>query len=325
MIFLYIGVFILSIALLYWSGSRLVKSLAKVCRFLGWREFVVAFFIMSVATSAPNFFVDVNAALQGIPELAFGDVVGGNIVDLTLVIGLAILIGNINLPAESKMVQRSAIFAVVIVILPFILALDGKLDRIDGAVLILAFLVYVFWLFGKREQFTKVYRGRESKNIFVRVKGFSKGLVGVIIFSIFLLAASEGVILSAQHFSSYFKIALPVIGILIVGLGNCAPETYFAIISARRKNNWMILGNLMGSVIVCSTLVLGTVIMIKPFTITDFSPFAIARVFVVAAALFFIFALRTGKTITKKEGIFLIIIYFLFLFTELFLKTMFVK
>lgn len=318
MIFAYIGIFILSIVILYWSGSRLIKSLVKICQFLEWREFVVAFFIMAVATSLPNLFVDLNAALQGIPQLALGDIMGGNIVDLTLVIGLAVLFGNINLPAESKMVQRSALFTLVITILPLILILDGKLDRIDGVVLLLAFLMYAWWLFGKKDRFAKVYKSEKNRKIKIKLKDFFKGLGGAIVFSALLLIASEGMILSAQHFSSYFKVALPLIGILIVGLGNCAPEIYFTIISARRNNNWMILGNLMGSVIMCSTLVLGIVALVAPIQIYDFSPFVIARIFMIISALFFVFVLKTGQTITKKEGFFLIIVYFLFLISELF-------
>jgi cation:H+ antiporter len=320
MIFAYIGIFILSIVILYWSGSRLINSLVKVCQFLEWREFVVAFFIMAIATSLTNLFVDLNAAFQGIPQLALGDIMGGNIVDLTLVVGLAVLFGNINLPAESRMVQKSALFTLIITILPLILILDGRLDRIDGVVLLLAFLIYAWWLFGKKERFTKVYKSEKNRKIKIKPKEFLKGLGGAIVFSAFLLLASEGVILSAQQFSNYFNMALPLVGILIVGLGNCAPETYFAIISARRNNNWMILGNLMGSVIICSTLVLGIVALIAPIQVHDFSPFAIARAFLVVSALFFVLVLKTGHTITKKEGFFLIIVYFLFLISELFFR-----
>lgn len=316
-IWFYIFIFVFSFLLLYWSGSKLVKSLEKVCRFLGWREFVVAFFIMSIATSLPNLFIDVSAALQKMPQLAFGDIVGGNIVDLTLIIGLAILIGNINLPAESRMVQSTAIFTVAIAIIPLILIMDSKIDRIDGLVMILSFFLYTMWLFRKKERFSKDYEGEK-----ISVKDFLKSFGGLFIFLFFLIIASEGIILSAKQFSFYFNVGLPIIGILLLGLSNCASEGYFSIISAKKKENWMILGNLMGSVIICSTLVLGIVALIAPFEITDFSTFAVARIFLIASSLFFLLSLKTGKLITKKEGIFLIIIYIIFVFCELYLKNM---
>ncbi len=316
MIYAYILVFIGSIFLLYWSGLKLVKSLVSLCRFLKWKEFVVGFFVMSIATSLPNLFVDVNAAFQKIPQLAFGDIVGGNIVDLTLVIGIAVILSSISMPAESKMVQSSAFFTMLIVVMPLILIMDGKLDRTDGLALILLFFIYAFWLFARNDRFRKLYRLKKEE----KKSSFLKNLFSALFFIALLLLASEGIMVSAKNFSSSFNISLPLVGILIVGLGNCAPETYFAIFSARKEQNWLILGNIMGSVIVCSTLVLGIVALISPFEITDFSPFLIARLFTIVSAVMFFVFLRTEYKITKKEGLALIFVYFAFLITEIYFK-----
>jgi cation:H+ antiporter len=113
---------------------------------------------------------------------------------------------------------------------------------------------------------------------------------------------------------------LPLIGILVVGVGNCLPEIYFAIISARKGQTWMILGDLMGSIITPATLVLGLVALIHPIEIVDFSPFAIARFFLIISALFFFFCVRSGRKITRKEAIFLLFVYIAFVATELIFK-----
>jgi cation:H+ antiporter len=113
-------------------------------------------------------------------------------------------------------------------------------------------------------------------------------------------------------------ISLSLVGILIVGLGNCFPETYFSIISAKRGENWMILGDLMGSVIICATLVLGIIALISPFEIKDLSPFLIARIFTVVASLLFLVFIGTGRKVTKMEGLFFLSIYVLFLLAEIF-------
>lgn len=321
MILFYVFVFIGSILILYWSGSRLIRSLVVICQTLGWREFVVAFFVMSIATSIPNLFIDINATLQKIPQLAFGDIVGGNIVDLSLVIGLAVILSNISLPAESKMVQTSAVFTMIISLLPLLLILDGKIDRIDGIILITAFVFYTAWLFGNEKRFSKTYTIPKKQKIpGPRLIKIVYGISTTVFFTGLLLLASEGIILSARYFSYYMGLSLSLVGILIVGFGNCAPETYFTAISARREQNWMILGNLMGSVIICATLVLGIVALICPFEISDFSPFLIARIFTIISAILFFVVLRTGHKITKKEGILLILIYFAFFVTEIYFK-----
>ena len=334
---IWLFIFIISCLVLFWSGSRLIKSLTRMARYLALREFVLAFFVMAFAGALPNFFVGINSALHGIPELSFGEIVGGNVIDLTLAVGLAILIGNTAIPTRSKMVQTSTIFTAVIAVLPLILILDGDLGRGDGLILLLAFAVYIFWLFSKEERFRKVYKGgkneherglglidflinrKEPKSI-RQFKTFLKDLGNIVISLILLLAASWGVVQSAQVFASTLNIALPIVGILIVGLGNALPEIYFAIISARKGRTWLILGNLMGTVIVCATLVLGVVVLISPIKDIDFSPFAIARIFLVISAVFFLMVVRTDKRITKKEAVLLIGIYILFLLTEVFLK-----
>lgn len=306
----------------------------RIARYLGWREFVVAFFVMAVAGSASNLFIGINSALHGIPQLSFGDIVGGNVVNLTLAVALAVFIGGASLPAASRMVQTSTIFTAGTAVLPLILILDGVLGRVDGLILFLVFVLYVGWLFSKEERFRKVYKGhieeqkllaglrdflrnRKEPKVIRRFKTFLKDSRRAIVALILLLGASWGVVRSAQVFADTLSITLPMVGILIIGLGNALPETYFAVVSAKRKQTWMILGDLMGAVIITATFVLGVVALICPIEIKDFSSFATARIFLIIAAIFFLIIVRTGQKITKKEALFLLGIYLIFLAAEI--------
>jgi len=309
--------FIISIFVLSWLSSRLVKTLTDVAKYLRLREFIIAFFVMAFAASLPNLFVDIGAALRGMPQIAFGDIVGGNLVDLTLVMAIAVLFGPKVLPAESEMVQKSALFTAGFAILPLILVWDGKLGQMDGLLLLGAFAVYVWWLFSKEDRFKKVYSGKSKKG----ARGYFSFLLDIakaILFLILLLVTSYFIINFAKTFSVKLGISLSLVGILIVGLGNCFPEIYFSIISAKKGENWMVLGNLMGCVIVCTTMVLGIIGLIAPFEITDFSQFFIARVFVIIASVLFVVFIRTGKKITQMEGFFFLSVYILFLLFEIF-------
>jgi cation:H+ antiporter len=319
---LQISIFIVSCFILSWLSKSLIQTLVDIAKYLKWREFMIGFFVMSLATSLPNLFVDINAVFHNLPHLAFGDVIGGNLVDLTIVMGLAVLLGKKSLQTESNMVQSSAIFTGVIAVLPLLLISDGNLNRIDGVILLLTFLVYTFWIFSKQERFKKVYDAgkKRKKTVVLDFKHFVKNIFKLIVLLGLLLASSFVIIDSAQFFSSSLGASLSIVGILIIGLGNSFPELYFAIISSRRGEGWMILGNLMGSVIVCSTLVLGIIALISPFEINDFSPFLIARAFTILAAIFYIYVIRSGKQITKKEGLLLIFVYMFFLITEIFFK-----
>ncbi len=323
MIWLSILIFGVSAFSIAWSGSKLVDGLMKMAKFLGWREFVVAFFIMAIAGSFPNLLIGVNSALHKIPQLSFGDVLGGNIVDLTLAVAASVLLSRSALPAESRMVQSSAFFTAFIAILPLILILDGRLGRIDGLILIIFFFLYMFWLFSKSDRFKKVYeenrKDKDEEKIILRFKHFLGNLIIVLLSLLLLILSSEGIIISTQSIGQELNLEISIIGLMILGLGNALPETYFAVASARKGQNWMILGDLMGSVIVCATLILGLVSFIQPIQVTNFSSLIIAFIFLTISALFFLIVIRTGRQITKREALFLLLIYFVFLITEVIL------
>ncbi len=312
---LYIFIFIGSCALLFLAGKILISSLNTIARYLELREFVLAFIVIAIAASIPNLFVGITSALHGIPELSFGDIVGGNLIDLTIAVALAALFAR-GLPAESKMVQTSALFTMFIAVFPLLLILDGNLGRGDGVVLILTFFIYITWLFSKKERFTKVYNGKEAPPL-KSFKVFFRDLIRLLFGIAILLVAAEGIVRSASYLSQQLDLPLVLVGILVVGIGNAIPETYFAILAARKARNWMILGDLMGSVIVASTLVLGIVALIHPIEIAHFTPFAIARFFLIISAMFFLFFVRTERKITTREALCLFILYVVFVLVEI--------
>lgn len=319
MILLYIIIFLVSCFALAWLGTKLVKILIEIAEYLHLREFIVGFFVMAVAASLPNFFVDINAALHNISGLALGDTIGGNIVDLTLVLALAVFFSGGILSTDSQMVQGSTIFTSALAILPLVFVMTGKITRIDGLILIFAFFVYSYWLFSKEERFKKIYTERKIKNIKSGL-AFLETIIKAALLIALLILASYGIIYSAQFFAQILMAPIAIIGLLIVGLGNCFPETYFSILSAKKEQNWMILGDIMGSIVVCATLDLGVVALISPIQVVTISSFYIAAIFTVLAAFIFWFAIKTGKAITKKEGILLLSVYILFLLSEIFLR-----
>lgn len=317
MIFLYIFIFIISCGFLLWSGNFLVGALNKIAKFLGWKEFVVAFFIMALATSIPNFLVGIVSAFNVIPEISFGDIVGANIIDLSLVMGIAALISKAGLAASGRTVQGSSIFTIGAAILPLILIQDGLLSRIDGVLLLSVFFMYLSWIFRKRERFEKVYDGISEA---LSLRFFFKNLILIFSSVLLLILAAQGIVKSAIFFAEYFNLPISLIGILIIGLGTTLPEASFTLQAARKGQDWLVLGNLMGSVVITTTLVLGMVALIYPIKISNFSPYAIARIFLIISALFFLFSVRTGHKITKKEALFLIFIYLAFVVAEILLK-----
>lgn len=315
---LYVLIFLASCFAFYFSGELIVKSLIKIAKFLGWKEFVVSFLVMALVGSLPNLFVGISSALHNVPQLSFGDVIGGNVVDLTLSIALAALFAKKGIPAKSRTIHSTLLFTVVAAILPIALIWDNNLSRIDGLIMIACFFLYVAWLFSKKERFSKVCEDTASptQSFKASFSGIFKIILSLAIFAI----ASEGIVRSAKYFAAAFDWPIVLIGIFIVGLGNCAPEIFFAISSARKNMEWMILGDLMGTIVAPATLVLGIVALINPIYISDFSPFGIARIFLFIAIIFFFVFIKNDSQISKKEAAFLLFIYIAFILAEVFAR-----
>ncbi|MDZ4232026.1 MAG: hypothetical protein U1C72_02110, partial [Candidatus Pacearchaeota archaeon] len=287
------------------------------CPLSGMKEFVIAFFFMAIASSIPNLFVGISSVLHGIPELSFGDVVGNSVVDLTLVAALAGLIGG-QISSGGRLIQTSVLFAIGVAFLPLLLILDGTLERGDGVVLILVFLLYSAWLLARRKEFTQVYNhGGQVPEPVRHFRTFFVSLGAIALSAAMLLLSAEGIVRSATFFAGALGIPISMIGILGVGLGSALPELYFAVAAARRGNSKIILGQLLGSVIVLATLVIGIVALLHPIEIQDFSPFSIGRFFLVISAFFFLLFTRTDRKITRKEAGFLLFLYLAFVVTEI--------
>lgn len=315
--FYYIVMFVSSAFLLTISSKWLLGALHRIALFLKVKEFVLGFFLMAFAVSLPNLFVGIISALKGIPELSFADIVGGNIFDLSVVIGLAALISKGGLSVQSRTVQGSSIFTIFVAVLPLFLVFDGRLSRVDGILLILSFILYIYWLFSSKDRFTKVYDYSEET---ISFKRFLLDSVFLVLGVVFLLVGARGMVSAVQFFSDALNFPLILIGIFILGAGNSLPELFFSLQAARKSQDWLLLGDLMGGVAINATLVLGIVVLIHPMVIEDFSPFAIARIFLIISAFFFLFAIRTHKKITSKEGFVLLAIYFVFLVVEILVK-----
>lgn len=316
----YLIIFVFSALLLYKAGGLLVTGLLRLARYFHLKEFVVAFFVMAVASSLPNLFVGVTSALGGIPELSFGDIMGNNLIALTLAVGITVFFDpEKKIPASSQTVRTTSLFTMAAAILPVLLISNGVLTRTDGIILIGLFASYVIWLFSKKERFSRVYHEHTPeivKDTKLALIDITKIFGGVAL----LMIAAQLVVYSASSIAIWLNVPLILIGLLVLGFGSALPEIYFAVSSAKLGKNSLILGNLMGAVVIPATLVLGTVAIIHPIYTDGIELFALSRFFLIVAAIFFFAFTYTDKKITSRESYFLLFIYVAFVASVLLLS-----
>lgn len=304
--------FILSCAVLIASGVFLVKSLSKIARFLHISAFSAAFIIMAIATSLPELFVGISSALSNNSALSLGNVIGANILNLTLITGIIILVSK-EIKTDKK-IGKDAYFMLLGIILIIALFMIGKtLSRIDGIILLGFFFINSYRVLKKRKKYPKkIENGQETQKKFLALLIFLIALIGLFISSSY-----------AVKYASALAIDLNfpqiIVGLFLLSIATTLPELVFGISASRLKHKEMSMGNQIGTIITNSTLILGIVAIISPIT-TVFLPFLISAVFMFISAFIFITFLITGRKFETLEGISLILIYVLFVVIEFFIK-----
>jgi cation:H+ antiporter len=291
------------------SGTLIIRALTKIASYLKLSDFVVGFIIMAFATSSPELFVGITSVINDVPSLSLGDILGSNIVDITLVLGLVTILAR-GIKVQGKIILRDTYLAVFIAILPLLLMLDRNLSRVDGAILVLSFIFYITWLWRQRKRFKKFSDSISKRQFLNSIFLFIIGVALLLISANFIVSFSTSLAIN-------FGLPLILIGIVVVAIGTDLPELVFEIKAVRSKREGMALGDALGSVVTQGTFVLGIVGILSPFTIENYKLFIVSAIFLIAALILFTCLVRTKKALSWKEGIVLIMFYILFLIVEL--------
>lgn len=307
---LYIIIFIASFALMAKAGNILVRSITGMARFFRLSEFVIAFILMSFATSVPELFIGLSSALDGVPGMSFGNIIGANFINLTLVIGAAAFFSK-GIRIESKISHNNFYLIFFIAFLPVFLAMDGVISRGDGIVLILSFVLYIVRLMGEREYFSKIFN--DIKINFKALERLFRAMSRFFIGALILLASSALLVWTGKELSSGINMGVLAFGAVFVALGTALPELVFGIRSAALKHSGMGVGNALGSIAFNSAFVIGLVSLISPIAVSAGQDFFITVSFLFTAFLLFNLFIYTRSAISRKESLILIFLYFAFL------------
>jgi cation:H+ antiporter len=315
---LYILFFIIAAIFLAYTGTWTIGSLLKIAKFLKWKKFIVATVLMGFLSSMPEFFVAITSASTKKSELSFGNIIGANIILLTLVIGVGVLIAG-NIKIKDKALHRSMLFASLYALLPLLLVIDGEVSRWDGVILITAMIFYIRELSARQKEVGEKYLSN-GQDLDEEFKIFLKNLVIFLSGIALMIISAELMVFSAGRLALALNIPLVLIGALGVALGTTLPEVTLGIRSALMREKELVLGNVFGSVIINSTFILGTAALISPFRIYDLPLFVDGFVFTGFVVFIFLIFAKTKGEISKAEGRFLLFLYGLFIIIQLFLK-----
>ncbi|OYT55208.1 MAG: hypothetical protein B6U72_00205 [Candidatus Altiarchaeales archaeon ex4484_2] len=304
-----LGFLLFGFVLLVISSEYLVKGLSKIAICLNMNEFTIGFMVVAMATSLPELIIGINSAFDGVPSLSLGNVIGANIIDLTLIVGIIAILRR-GIKIETKTVKTDSVYMFLIALLPLALFLDGELSRYDGLILLGSFVMYLWRLFNQERRFRDRLLCENKRELYV---GIFMAIVCVC-----LLYVSANIVVDASRIiaEKYLMVPPILVGLLMLSFGTTLPELTFETRAIFMKHQYMALGDLIGSVILNSSLVLGVTSIICPIT-ADPMIFMTSAFFLVVVAFLFMTFVEAEGHILWQEGVALILLYVLFLIFEL--------
>ena len=294
---------LVGVLLLLIGGDFLVKSAASLAKKLNISPFLIGVTVVSFGTSAPELIVSLKAAFNGSSGIAIGNVIGSNVANLALVLGITVLIRPVVLDSKKL---RFAWFAMLVASLMFFgFSLDGMLDRLDGFFLITGLILFLILSIRKRDDSFADEELEKSLKPNLIPLYFILGAAG-------LYYGSELLVDNAIAIAKSFGISEFIIGVSVVALGTSLPELVTSIIAILKGQSSISVGNLIGSNVFNIFAVLGITSAVSPLEADSFL-IAIDLPIMLGVTLLTGVFLMVSKKLGRIEGLLLITIYIIYI------------
>ena len=306
-----LGIYLLALlgfVLLIGSGRFLVKASVSLAAYFGVSTLVIGVTVVAFGTSAPELLVSVQAALNGHPEIALGNVIGSNISNIALVLALTAII--LPIPVKRSSFVFDWPFMMAVSILFYVFSLDLILGRGEGIVfniLLVAFVVFSIRRSKQSKQKTRV-QDKESVNIYLTLGIIIASCLGLIFGAKFLVD-------SAVYIAGELGVSERAISISMIAIGTSLPELSTSIIAAIQKETDISVGNIIGSNIFNILSVLGITSIIKPIQLTQLTVDVDILWMLAISALLFLLILPLKKPgLSRFKGFFLLSVYVFYIY-----------
>lgn len=283
------------------GADWLTDGAVNIASRFGVSQMVIGLTIVAMGTSMPELCVSMVSALKGTPDLAVGNVVGSNTLNTLLIVGCSALVAPIMVKRSS--VRRDIPFAVLASLLMLIFCLDGGIDRLDAALLFILFAVFMFVTvkYGKNE-------GTEAKTT---AAPLGKTALLLVVGLVCLILGSNLFVDNASFIASTLGVSDAVIGLTIVAGGTSLPELATSMVSAKKGNSDIAIGNVIGSNVFNILMIIGVTGLVKPMHIKGIT--SLDLIVMLASMLLLWFFCRTTYKVKRWEGAVLAISYIAYL------------
>ncbi len=294
--------------LLFFSGDWLVKSSVQMARHFKVSTLVIGITVVAFGTSAPELLVSLNAVFEGSADISIGNVVGSNIANIALVLGMVSIVYPVAVRKSNIWFDWLVMFVATLGLI--VASLNYKLQTLEGIVFIVFLILYVTWA---------IYASRKKKQVKEEIAkptlSLTKALLLFVLAALGLYFGADWLVVGAKDIAQKLGVSERVIGISVVAIGTSVPELATSLMAAIKKESDISIGNIIGSNIFNIWAVLGVTATIKPINVNP-SMLSSDYIWMLGAALLLLASIipLSKGVVTRWKGSILLALYILYIY-----------
>jgi len=302
--------FIIGFFLLIKGADLLVDGSASIAKKLKISSIVIGLTIVALGTSAPEFIVNIFASAQGNSEIAIGNILGSNIANILLILGISAIIYPVA--AKKNTVLKEIPLSLLAIVVLGLMANDRIIDggtfsgitRIDGFILLAFFIIFLYYTFGITKSDYDIIEKDE-----IKIFSYSKAILFIILGLTGLVIGGKWIVDGAIKIAEFFNVSQSLIGLTVVAIGTSLPELATSAIAAYKKESDIAIGNVVGSNLFNIFWILGASSIIRPLPFNANSNIDIAMTIFASILLFTVMFIGKKHVIQRWQGVFMVTTY----------------
>ena len=308
---MYVIYLLAGLVLLYYGAEYLVRGSSSIAYSFGMKKIVVGLTIVALGTSMPEFVVSLNGVLSGADSVSVGNIVGSNLANILLVLGLSCVINPVS--AQKRTIFIDMPFLILITFLFIVFCFDGMLTARDSIIMLILFIGYMgYQIVNRRDKsvnqddIVKTEKGHLVKNSIYTIAG----LVGLVLGGNFTVKG-------AVELAQILGVPNLIIGLTVVAIGTSLPELFTSVIAAIRNEHEISLGNVIGSNLFNIAFVLGIVPLIAPMKI-DQKVINFDNWFMLGITILMAIFVIHKREVSRLQGVILLLLYLFYILNLIF-------
>ncbi len=314
--FIQIILIIVGFILLIKGADILVEGSSQIAKKLHISEIIIGLTIVSIGTSMPELFVSITSAMEGYSDMSVGNIIGSNICNLLLILGLSSIIRPVTFKKQTKLLENpmSIIFSIIFLV---ICNINDDINRTEGIFLIILFVLFLIYTIAiaLRSQRNKtILKLEETKKI-----SFIKNVMLIILGITILKLGGDFVVYNAKMVAITLKVSEKVIGLTIVAIGTSLPELVTSITAAIKGDSDIAIGNIVGSNIFNMLLIIGVAALITPIKYNVTYNLQMVVLFIGMILMLIYPFIKPKNQLTRWKGLIFVLLYIAYMI-ELIIK-----